>query len=75
MTSKKRILQGSGLDDQTENEFYRKFNIEFNGLKGTKLDCHFVRRKDLKQLHLIIIEEFKVLFEWEEEREEEVVAV
>ena len=51
MTSNKKILQGSGLDDQTENEFYRKFNHEFNGLRGKKLDCHFIRRKDLPQLH------------------------
>jgi hypothetical protein len=47
-----KIIQGSGLDDQTENEFYRKLCFELNGVCGKKkLDCVFKRRKDVKQLH------------------------
>ena len=48
----KKIIQGTGLDDQTENEFYRKFSFELNGNYGKKnLDCDFKRRKDINQLH------------------------
>ena len=50
--STSKIIQGSGLDDQTENEFYRKFCYELNGVCGKKkLDCIFKRRKDINQLH------------------------
>ena len=46
-----KIIQGSGLDDQTENEFYRKFYFELNGVCGKKkLGCVFKRRKDIKGL-------------------------
>ena len=48
----KKTIQGTGLDDQTENEFYRKFSFELNGKYGKKnLDCDFKRRKDINQLH------------------------
>ena len=42
-----KILQGSGLDDQTENEFYKlcKFDLK-------ELRCHFIRRKDKGGLQL-----------------------
>ena len=47
-----KFIQGSGLNDETENEFYRKFNFELNGKCGEKkLDCHFKRRKDIAHLH------------------------
>ena len=65
MASSSKVLQGSGLDDQTENEFYRKFKFELNGLYGKKkLDCVFQRRKDIKYLdpraeYLIVRAPFK----------------
>ena len=47
-----KFIQGSGLNDETENEFYRKFNFELNGKCGEKkLDCSFKRRKDIAYLH------------------------
>ena len=47
-----KVIQGSGLNDETENEFYRKFNFELNEkFGGKKLDCHFKRRKDIAYLH------------------------
>ena len=53
MASHVKILQGSGLDDQTENEFYRKFSFELNGslLGKKKVDGKFVRRTAMSYLH------------------------
>ena len=47
-----KVIQGSGLNDETENEFYRKFNFELNGKCGEKkMDCNFKSRKDIIHLH------------------------
>ena len=46
-----KVIQGSGLNDETENEFFRKFN-DLKGKYGErKFDCLFIRRNKLAYLH------------------------
>lgn len=44
MTENLKTLQGSGLDDQTENQFFKIFKYTLS-----QLGCRFIRRSDLQK--------------------------